>query len=102
MANAVSPVKNTYITQGTKTAPVPKYGSKSTTPVIIAIVIAYGTRKIKRPISTITVVIDTSVSCALTKPNNAFLKSTKLFFRSREHDLVAIFLLSEQGDANRN
>ena len=79
MANAVSPVKNTYITQGTKTAPVPKYGSKSTTPVIIAIVIAYGTRNIKRPISTMIVVIDTSV-IVLTKPNKAFLKSTKIVF----------------------
>lgn len=77
MANAVSPVKNTYITHGTKTAPVPKYGSKSTTPVIIAIVMAYGTRNIKRPISTMTVVIDTSVSCAFTKPNKAFLSRQK-------------------------
>ena len=102
MANAVSPVKNTYITHGTKTAPVPKYGSKSTTPVIIAIVMAYGTRNIKSPISTMTVVIDTSVSCAFTKPNKAFLKSTKIVFHSHVHDSVAIFLLSERDGANRN
>src|SRR5690606_27641769 len=67
--------------QGTNTIPVPKYGNKSTSAEIKAMVIAYWILRIKRPINTIIRVIEIKVNWALKKPAKAFFKSTNTFFQ---------------------